>query len=315
MRSDTPLIRNIAIVVFIGAMALAAALLQQKEIVFPEVGALCVGLWLMPKAVWNARIRQIPLLLTGAALIGLFVNALVPWGFEAKFVIAFIAVVAMLRLMRCNMYPVVSAAMLPVLIGTDSWVYPAAVLVLSSLLSLGRLWFHQTDRPGYRSDTVFHWLWLTIALVFVLFATWMVKRYLPEPWSTSIRFSLVPPLVVTMIEFASRKSGFRQRPWTIWGLIVAAAIIGTSMELLFHRHMGIPALGTMISTALMLLLFRWFKPFAPALAISLVPLLLPDAVLPYFPVMAAVGSAYFIIIGMICFSERKESLSLSEKKE
>lgn len=296
------LIRNLAIVLFIGAMAAAAELLHQREIVFPEIGALCVGLWLMPKAVWNTRIRQVPLLLTGAALIGLAVNLWIPLGFEFRFFVAFVAVALMLRLARSNMYPVVSAAMLPVLIDTQSWVYPAAVLVLSCLLAIGRIGLPQTDRPGYRADTLLHWTGLALALCFVLIVNVISSRLLPEPWSSSIRFCMVPPLVVTMIEFANRRSGFRQRPWTIWGLIVAAAIVGTAMELLLHRHWGIPVVGSMLAVALMLLLFRRFKPFAPALAITLVPLLLPDAVLPYFPLLAALGGAYFICIGMICFS-------------
>jgi len=282
-------------------MAAAAELLHQREIVFPEIGALCVGLWLMPKAVWNARIRQVPLLLTGAALIGLAVNLWIPLGFEFRFVIAFLAVVTMLQLARSNMYPVVSAAMLPVLIDTHSWVYPVAVLVLSCLLALGRVWLPQTDRPGYRPDTLLHWSGLALALCFILAINAILRQHLPEPWNTTIRFCIVPPLVVTMIEFANRKSGFRQRPWTIWGLIMAAAVIGTAMELLLHRHWGIPVVGSMLAVALMLLLFRRFKPFAPALAITLVPLLLPDAVLPYFPLLAALGGAYFITIGMICF--------------
>jgi len=288
-------------------MAAAAEFLHQREIVFPEIGALCVGLWLMPKAVWNTRIRQVPLLLTGAALIGLAVNLWIPWDFEFKFIIAFSAVVVMLRLAQSNMYPVVSAAMLPVLIETHSWVYPVAVLSLSLLLSLGRIWLPQTDRPGYRPDTVLHWTGLALALCFALVIDVILKNHLSDPWSSSVRFGIVPPLVVTMIEFANRNSGFRQRPWTIWGLIVSAALIGTVMELLLHRHLGIPVVGTMLASIVMLLLFRRYKPFAPALAITLVPLLLSDDVLPYFPIMATIGSAYFITIGMICFSQKEKN--------
>ena len=84
-----------------------------------------------------------------------------------------------------------------------------------------------------------------------------------------------------------------------------AAMIGTATEWLLHRVSGLPmAVGASLSAALMLLLFRRCKPFAPAMAISLVPMLLPDAVLPYFPLLAAVGSAYFIGVGMICYPYR-----------
>ena len=110
--------RNVAVVLFLVLMSAAAELSGMQEVIFPEAGALCVGLWLMPKAVWNVRTRQVPLLLTVAALIGLADNLLLPFGFGLRFLVAFCLVSLLLHLVRCNMYPVVSAAMLPVLMGT-----------------------------------------------------------------------------------------------------------------------------------------------------------------------------------------------------
>ncbi len=295
--------RNLAVVLLVAIMTVAAEAAGQQEIIFPEVGALCVGLLLMPKAVWNVRPWQVPVLLTAAALIGLAVNLWVPLAFEFRFALAFALVIAMLRLVRCNMFPVVSAAMLPVLIGTTSWIYPVAVLLLSLLLILVRVWIPQTERPEYRPAGFLHWAGLAIALGVILAVYALARHLLPETWGDTLRFCMVPPLVVTMIEFAHRKSGFRQRPWTIWGLIVTAAVVGTLCEWLLHRTLGVPmVVGAVLSTVIMLLLFRRFKPFAPALAIVLVPMLLPDAVLPYFPLLAAIGGGYFIGVGMVCFS-------------
>ena len=292
----TSVLRNVSIILFLTAMAVVAEITGQREIIFPEAGALCVGLWLMPKAVWNVRIRQVPLLLTVAALIGLAINILLPICFEIRFALAFCLVALMLRIVRCNMYPVVSAAMLPVLINTTSWVYPVSVLAISSLLAVGRVWLPQTDRPEYHPFGLLHWLKLAAALCLFL----AIEATLTFNFKLStFNYMLVPPLVVTMIEFANRKSGFRQRPWTVWGLIVAAAVVGTAAEWGLHRTLGLPmAVGTLLS-AVALLLFRRFKPFAPALAIVLVPMLLPDGVLPWFPLLAAVGGAYFIGAGIV----------------
>ena len=298
MRQRSPLLRSAAVVLFLTVMAVVAEITSQREIIFPEVGALCVGLWLMPKAVWNVRIRQVPLLLTAAALIGLGINLLLPVCFEVRFAVAFCVVALMLRLVRCNMYPVVSAAMLPVLIGTTSWVYPVSVLVISLLLAVGRVWLPQTDRTEYHPYGWLHWLKLAAALCLFL-AVEYVLTTLNSKLSTR-NYTLVPPLVVTMIEFANRKSGFRERPWTIWGLIVAAAVVGTTAEWGLHHTLGLPmAVGALLSAVTMLLLFRRFKPFAPALAIAMVPMILPDAALLWFPLLAAIGGAYFIVAGMV----------------
>ena len=296
----TTLYRNAGIVLFLTLTAAVAEFGGVHEAIFPEAGALCVGLWLMPKAVWNVRLRQVPLWLTAAAVIGLFINLLLPSVcFEVRYALAFCSVAIMLRIVRCNMYPVISAAMLPVLTGTTSWEYPACVLVISLLLAVGRIWFPQTDRTEYQSFSLLHWGKLTAALCVFLAFVGVMKSINADFYT--LNYLMVPPLVVTMIEFANRKSGFRQRPFTILGLIFAAAVIGTAAEYL-HRVLGVlpMTLGTMLSVVIMLLLFHRFKPFAPALAIVMVPMLLPTSVLLWFPLLVTLGSLWFIGVGIFC---------------
>lgn len=293
MRAVSPIKRNIAVVVFIMAMAFAAELFGQHEIIFPEAGALCVGLWLMPKAVWNVRVWQVPVYLTAAALIGLAVNMFVPACFEIRFTLAFIAIFVLLRLVRCNMYPLVSASMLPVLIDTTSWVYPVSVLVLSLLIAVGRKWLPQVERNEYQPYSALKILLLVVALCVPLAVVYCAKF-------SPMNYLVVPPLVVTMIEFANRRSGFRERPRTIWGQIVVAAVIGVAAEYLLHRGLGLPmSVGMLIVVAVMLMSFRWFKPFAPTMAIVIVPTLLPDSALLWFPLAAAMGGGWFILYGML----------------
>lgn len=285
--------RNLSVALFLTLMVAVADASELREIVFPEAAALCVGLWLMPKAVWNVRGWQIPLYLTAAATIGLALNLLLPVGFEIRFALAFVIVMGLLRLVRCDMYPTVSAAMLPVLVGTTSWLYPACVLVISVLLAIGRGWLRQEERTEYHPFGGLQLVLLTASVCLPL----AVTLCLPNP---TFRLLAVPPLVVTMIEFANRRSGFRERPWTIWGLIVAAATLGTLTSLLFHHRWGLPmAVGTFVTVPLMLLLFRRFKPFAPVLAIAIVPALLPCEALPWFPLLAALGGGWFILAGML----------------
>jgi len=279
------------VVLFLAAMAAMAEGSGQREVVFPEAGALCIGLWLMPKAVWSVRRWQVPLYLTIAATIGLVVNLMVPACFELRFMLTFLIVITLLRLVRCNMYPIVSAAMLPVLINTSSWIYPLNVLLLASLLALGMGWFTQRERNDYCPFGIAQMTKMALVLAIPLLVAYCFEE-------VALNFLVVPPLVVTMIEFTNRKSGFRNRPWTIWGLIVVAAVVGTAVEGLLHRGCAIPmAVGTVIVATVMLLLFRLFKPFAPAMAIALVPMLLPNGALWWFPLVTAVGSGWFIALG------------------
>lgn len=292
--------RAVAVALLLTAMVAVAEATGQREVVFPEAAALGVGLWLMPKAVWRVRWWQVPLLLVVAALIGLAVNLLLPVGFEVRFLLAFLLAMALLRVVRCNMYPAVSAAMLPVLVDTTSWVYPLSVLVIALVLVAGQRLLQQEQRIEYHPFDLQHFALLALSLAVPLAITLFVDV-------PTLNFLVVPPLVVTMIEFSGRRSGFRERPWTIWGLLVAAAVLGAVSRYLLSGLCDLPmAIATLVAVALMLLLFRRLKPFAPALAIAVVPMLLPAGVLLWFPLLVAVGAAWFILAGMFLSRRTKK---------
>jgi len=286
-------VRCAALTLLLAAMAAVAEILSQREILFPETGALCIGLWMMPKAVWNVRSWQVPLYLTAAAVVGLLVNLGVPACFELRFALAFVLILLFLSLVRCNMYPAVSAAMLPVLMGTSSWIYPLSVLAISVLLAVGRRLLPHEPRTDYHPLSLMQAAGLTAALALLLAVTYALRP-------SVCNFLVVPPLVVTMIEFSNRRSGFRKRPWSIWLLLLSAAAIGSAAEWLLHRQLGLPmCLGTLLVSVAMLLLFRRFKPFAPAMAVALVPMLLPNGALLWFPLTTALGAGWFIFAGML----------------
>lgn len=301
--SNNSIIRNAAVLLLLTAMVAVAEATGQREVVFPEAAALGVGLWLMPKAVWSVRWWHIPLLLVAAAFIGLGLNML-PVFFEVRFLLAFVLAMTMLRLARCNMYPAVSAAMLPVLVGTTSWVYPLSVLVIALVLVAGQRLMQQEQRIEYHPFSFMQFAFLFIALAVPLAIMLAVN-------TPTIHFLVVPPLVVTMIEFAGRRSGFRERPWTIWVMLLCASVLGTMARYLLSILCSLSmAVGTLVAVALMLLLFRRLKPFAPALAIAVVPMLLPTEVLLWFPLLVAAGAAWFILAGMF-LSRKTEKKSVS----
>lgn len=296
--SNNSIIRNAAVLLMLTAMVAVAEATGQREVVFPEAAALGVGLWLMPKAVWSVRWWHIPLLLVAAAFIGLGLNML-PVFFEVRFLLAFVLAMTMLRLARCNMYPAVSAAMLPVLVGTTSWVYLLSVLAIALVLVAGQRLLQQEQRIEYHPFSFVQFAFLFIALAVPLAIMLVVNIQ-------TVHFLVVPPLVVTMIEFAGRRSGFRERPWTIWALLVCASVLGTMARYLLSILCSLPmAVGTLVAVALMLLLFRRLKPFAPALTIAVVPMLLPTEVLLWFPLLVAAGAGWFILSGLF-LSRRTE---------
>lgn len=302
------LLRNTVSVILVALMTFCADLLDETEIIFPEIGALCIGLWVIDKPVWKIRRWQIPMLFTLAATIGVLLVRFVPLSLPMRLEIGFAIIALLLMGLNASMTPAISACMLPVLMGTESWIYPLTVLILTTLLTVGQ-WlmerFHlrhvQHREPSFSVppsylDISLRWLALMLILLPIMLVT---TRY---GW----QYAMVPPLIVTLVEFSNSASGFRDRPFQIWFTLIACALLGALAEGLLHHTWGLPHSLTAILTSAVILLFFHFSHyyFAPAFAIALVPMIIPFHVVPLYPLYVTFGSAYFILMAKICFSRR-----------
>ena len=72
--------RMLISVVALAIMGLGADMLKDREVIFPEVSALAVGLWVADKRIWNVRGYEIPLLMTLSAVEGVILTryAMIP---------------------------------------------------------------------------------------------------------------------------------------------------------------------------------------------------------------------------------------------
>lgn len=116
----------------------AAELLMEREIIFPEMAALTIGMWIVDKRVWQvSRASMVALMILGAVT-GVCIVRYSPFPLLVNLAFAFIFTAVCLTLFRATLVPQISACMLPVLLGTESWVYPVAVLVMSVIVVGGQ---------------------------------------------------------------------------------------------------------------------------------------------------------------------------------
>lgn len=282
-----------------------AELLGEKEVIFPELAALAVGLWIVDKRVWKVGRWQILLLMTAGAFAGVCIVRYMTFPLWVNLSLAFLFAALCLMVFRSTLIPLLSACMLPVLLGTESWVYPLAVFLLCLLLILGQISMEKVSlrRPlipcssisrSWRKEMV-RWLFLWVAMLpFIVLSAHMTYYY-----------CFVPPLVVTYVEFANSKSGFRNRPLQIFMLLVAASLIGSLFQWVGHLYFHLPeSIVALCIVACLFLLFECVgKFFAPVGAVGLVPLILPVESLFWFPLQVAVGAAFFIGVAMIVFQQ------------
>lgn len=289
-------------VALVAGMTAVSAALGDREVVFPEAAALAVGLWVVDKPVWRVRRGQLVAMMTLGAAAGVSLVRHSPFPLPADLALAFAFAAVCLILSRTALVPLVSACMLPVLLGAESWTYPWSVLVLTGVLCAGQYLMERigwrrpavhVPVPAERGSRAVKW-GLLLGLLAVLAAV---------PIGTGRLYCLVPPLVVTFVEFSDPRAGFRKAPLTVFFLLTAAAFIGVFLHWGLHIRCGLPsAVSAGAAVSLLFALSEWRgRLFAPAGAVVLVPLLLPEADLWAFPFQVAAGAAVFIGVPLAVF--------------
>lgn len=212
--------------IFVVLMTAAADIADCPEILFPEITAILCGTWMQPRQAWNIDRPRMLLLMGSGAVFGLLLNLFVPGPMWLRAVLGYAFCAFMMNAAAADMTPMLSAAILPVLLGTHDWLYPAAVVVLVSLVCLGQI---ALEHAGLREPIEYHPLglaprqacqsWGKRLLVFALLSA--PAYFLGQP------FFAVPPLLVAFTELTRPDFTLRLRPWRGWAALAAAGFIGS----------------------------------------------------------------------------------------
>lgn len=302
MQLQTKWYRYFYAILIVIAMVGVAEWTGEKEIIFPEMAALTIGMWIVDKRVWRVNRLQVVLLMTAGAITGILITRYSPFPLLLNLALAFLFTGCSLLFSRTTLIPLISACMLPVLLHTESWIYPSAVFLMSLLISIGQYLMEKTSlrqpvtyTPVNRSRKKESIRWL------LLLSTLLIIACIPV--YTSAFYCILPPLVVTYVEFANSKAGFRNRPVHTYLLLVIAAILGTVFQLIAYRYLHLPE--SVIAFLILICLFSLYewsgKYFAPAAAMALIPLIVPQENLIWLPLQVAIGAALFITTAMLLF--------------
>ena len=302
--------KNKKIVKYLSALAMMVAMMAlaeftgETEIIFPEMAALTIGLWISNKHIWQVTDVQLVSLMTLAAIVGVLIVRYSPLPLVINITIAFVVAGVILTSQRSTLYPLVSALILPVLLHTTSWVYPLSVLAMTVILVVVKKIF---EAKGIRNKTDYTPSDRPIKSAIVVWAamTCSLLSIAAIGYCSTYIYIIIPPLIVSFVEFVNTKAGFRNRPVLTVLLRSVCSLVGSVFQLVGHFYLGLPL--AVVAAAILIVvfgLFEWLgKFFAPAGAISLIPLLLPEEVLPYLPLEVFVGAVLFIAVAMIFFQK------------
>ena len=300
--------------VYIGVIAAIASTTGAFYVLFPELGALAHDVFTRPRGTW----ARVPILLaitpalTGA--IGIMVTRGLPYGMVSVLAVVS-ASIALVIALQSPVAPSISAGLLPLVLGVQSWWYPPAILLgttLLALLSIG--WRQYTGREdgiakagagAVLDDVLEHWpsnyRRLVPLIIFVAVATWAVEL-------TNLRFILFPPLVVIGFEMFGHPEIC---PWAKRPLFLPVACFLTAAGgLILLKLVGANPATAALSMAWGIAVLRVFDLHVPpALAVALLPMVMDHPTFAY-PFSVGIGTLAMTLwfLGWRVWSQRREAL-------
>lgn len=302
-----------ASILFITGMFGFAALLNNMEIIFPEILALAVGAWVAKRCPWESRRANLMLSPTLAAFTGMALLKFFPYRPLFLICIAFLLVVVELQLLQSDVFPAISAAILPIIVHADSWLYPVSVGILTSIVLLGKIVLDRQDLgaeekfpefwsdPNHAGDSNRWSYWSKVFVVVALIAVAAV--YLDAI------YLLAPPLIVVFIELTQPNSALWHKPFRVLLLISLAAFSGVFWLLVTVELFNLPFwLFGIFAVSWMFLLYHWFEMYLPpAAALTLLPVIVQSEKLWLYPFQVTVGCLIFVLIARGLFNRPGET--------
>lgn len=289
---------------FVAGMVGIAEYFQVKEIIFPEIAALAFGAWVMEERPWHGPAWTIWFLPTLGAVTGVLIMRLAPHSLPTMVGLAFLFILIELKLFRSAMSPSFSAAILPIITGITSWIYPVSVCVTAAIVAGAALYrekgrvaaMAKKPRAGHATMQAEMAHYGKLILFVVLVAVFAVK----SNWI----FVMSPPLIVAFVELTEPCSILRTKSMPrLLLLFTLSALAGIFWVVVVTQTFSWPlwaAAGLAVaSTFLLVRILGMGTP--PAFALALLPTILPRDMLPLYPVHVLIGSFLFIVFTHLGF--------------
>lgn len=302
------LLKQALSVLFLTGMVFVSEKTSQPAVLFPEILALLTGMWVVPKMPWRVSRWEIPVLMTLSAVWGILLVRYLPVPTALKMGAAFLGAAATLLVTHATLLPILSACILPILIGETSWLYPVAVAGMTILLSLVQFILEKTGLRQPEHGGVWTWRgkeellrWGVLIPVVTLSAVVCIELDFP--------CVVAPPLIVLLSELSFPESPVAAKDRTVALVTILCACAGAASRYVLHLTLGLPLwTAALAACILVFLVFRLLRlPFPPAGALAILPMLLPAARIPSYPLQVAAGTILFLLTAKLTRSILKTS--------
>lgn len=293
-------------VILAALMVGAAELLGEKEIIFPEITALTVGAIAAPKQSWRVSKIRMVLLIAICSVIGICIVRLSPMPKAANLVLAYLLCQVIFLFSGTTFAPMISAAALPVLMDTETIIYPISAVTMTVLTVLVQYAlerrgvcqkekFTPLPKPG-RSKCISAGIRTLIAAAMAI----PIIHF-------GFKFCIAPPLLVAFTEFSNPQSKARLKPVKTVLIIAACALAGALFRYVLCVLLGLPLTAAVMAAGLTALIIMKLagQYIPPAGALAVLPMIIPQADLLFYPVQILAGAAVFMA-DALCFKRKTE---------
>ena len=290
----TQFIQESCSVCYLGFIAALAAILNFPLLFFPELAALAYEVIRNPGGKWARSPFFLALTPPLTGVVGVCIVNAFPYG-PLSMLLAIVLCISIVRGLRSPVAPAISAGVLPVALSVDSWLYPLAIAVGTSMLagiaimSRSKAIPSETQAPVHATNRD----WIIGLSVFVAIAALAA-------FFTGQRMILFPPLVVIAYEmFVHRKDcPWGREPFKLAPTCFLTAAIGVAaVELLGH---GI--LSTMLSMTMGIVVIKALRlHLPPALAVGLIPQIMEQ---PSWIYAASVFTGCLLLTGVFVLHQK-----------
>ena len=284
-----------------------AELLNEKEIIFPEITALAVGYMVAQKRSWKVNGKRMLLLITICATVGVLIVRYSGLALFPQVIIAFFFAQILFMFSGTTFAPFVSAIVLPVMMQTKSFIYPISAVVLTILV----IGFHQLFlKMKIREDEEYIPVMLnskddiidTALRIVCVAIVGFVAIYF------DFKFVIAPPLLVAFTEFSRPRNKVRNKPIKTVLVITGCALVGSLSRYLLTIKLELPlTVSALIATLIMLLILTYTKMYMPPVgAITILSMMIPQSSVITYPLQIFVGSVVIILLSRVFFMWRQD---------
>ncbi|GMK44393.1 hypothetical protein PghCCS26_15210 [Paenibacillus glycanilyticus] len=277
--------RFISAYLLVFLMLAVAVASHQRDILFPEIAGMAMGVMVFPVPHWVKNPVHLWLSPTIGAFIGTSMNFLSMPPLP-KIWLGLIIIVILMHVFRVNFGPTIPAALLPIFLGLHNYTFAISTAIFTFVIMAAAFKFRD---PNKLSGSDVRKVIDTVIITLIL-ALWIGLAF-----STKLNVLIIPPVFALIFElFHTEKFHWKMISPRLSVLTVTAILSVGVYHLMPGSIIGVGVINVLIT----FILCKLFKtPVPVAFGVSLMPLIVPDWGTWAFPVGVFVTTGF-----LMCFS-------------